>query len=182
MAGVFDLRFPTFNSQLDEEGNMEDNPFTPRPVPTVPVPLPRPPMALQPTTLPGGGPNVTIPVTPNVVRPASLTSDDESPPRPPGDITQPAPTGTGSPVIGDTSGQGQGQGKGGFNSDKFIAALRGLSAPPRPDVVKPSTPAAPRVLPIKGGNLLDFLQQVGNPRAAAPRITTLGQALGTGRY
>jgi hypothetical protein len=66
--------------------------------------------------------------------------------------------------------------------DKLITALRGVSAPPRPDVVKPSTPSLPHPLAIKAGALFDLLNQVSNPRAAAPRLNTLGGALGTGRY
>lgn len=76
-------------------------------------------------------------------------------------------------------------GGGGMPGDKLVAALRGLQAPKPPDVVKPSTPAAPQARPIQGGDqIIQLLQQLSNPRAGMrPQVpTTLGGALGTGRY
>jgi hypothetical protein len=71
------------------------------------------------------------------------------------------------------------QAQGGMASpaDKFAKMLQGVKAPPAPDVVKPSTPAAPRLSPIRGGNdLIQMLMLLGaaNPRA---QQTGLGQQL-----
>lgn len=82
-------------------------------------------------------------------------------------------------VQGNTAGQGNPQQS---RDNALITALRGVAAPPRPDVVKPTTPAAPHPLAIKAGALFDLLNQVSNPRAAMRPPTTLGGALGTGRY
>jgi len=64
----------------------------------------------------------------------------------------------------------------------LLDALRGVQAPTRPDVVKPNTPSLPQPRPIQAGQLLQLLQELSNPRAAAARPTTLGASLGTGRY
>jgi hypothetical protein len=64
----------------------------------------------------------------------------------------------------------------------ILDSLRGVTAPKPPDVVKPSTPAAPQLRPIQAGQLFQLLNELGNPRLAATRPTTLGGALGIGRY
>jgi hypothetical protein len=121
--------------------------------PFTPVPKPRPlQTALQPPMTPDGG------------------AEDISPSPGGGDVTRPPPA---SP---------DGGGSGGF-SNKLIQGLRGASAPPRPDVVKPSTPSLPRTTPIHSGELLAMLNALSNPRTQAmARPTTLGGALGIGRY
>lgn len=75
--------------------------------------------------------------------------------------------------------------QGGDFSSKLIAGLRGVQAPPGRDVVKPSTPAAPRPTnAIRGGELFAVLQALSQPGGGQqPRlIPTLGQSVGTGRY
>lgn len=72
---------------------------------------------------------------------------------------------------------------GASKDNALITALRGVASPPKPDVLKPSTPAQPHQgRAIKSGALLDLLNQVSNPRVARPAATTLGGALGIGRY
>lgn len=70
--------------------------------------------------------------------------------------------------------------------NNIVQALRGLQAPPRPDVVKPTSPAAPQVRGhIQSGDFLALLQSLSNPRQPVlgpQRATTLGGALGIGRY
>lgn len=66
--------------------------------------------------------------------------------------------------------------------NSLIQALRGVASPPKPDVLKPSTPGQPVTRAIKAGALFDLLNQVSNPRVARPAATTLGGALGIGRY
>lgn len=69
--------------------------------------------------------------------------------------------------------------------DRIAAALRGVTAPPPRDVVKPSTPAAPQMKSIQAGQLFALMDQLSNPAYAQmtpQRSTTLGGALGTGRY
>lgn len=70
-------------------------------------------------------------------------------------------------------------------SNALVGALRGIASPPKPDVVKPSTPAAPMPRPIQGGDFFSLLQSMANPRqplAGSVRGRTLGDALGIGRY
>lgn len=68
-------------------------------------------------------------------------------------------------------------------ASKLVAGLRGVQAPAKPDVVKPSTPAAPRPTnAIRGGELFAILQALSQPQQQ-PRIgPTLGQSVGIGRY
>lgn len=72
------------------------------------------------------------------------------------------------------------------SSNKLVQALRGIQAPAKPDVVKPTTPAAPQARgSIQGGDLLQLLQSLSNPRqpiVGQARPTTLGGSLGIGRY
>lgn len=67
-------------------------------------------------------------------------------------------------------------------SNALVAALRGASQPAKPDVVKPSTPAAPQTRAIQGGDFMALLQSLSNPRRPLQTPQTLGGALGTGRY
>ncbi len=69
--------------------------------------------------------------------------------------------------------------------DRIAATLRGVQAPPPRDVVKPSTPAAPQMKSIQAGQLFALLDQLSNPaytQMTPQRSTTLGGAVGTGRY
>lgn len=82
------------------------------------------------------------------------------------------------PNLGSTNAQAssttyeadrQGGGGGGQKSNNpLMEALRGLKQPPRPDVVKPSTPPPPRLMPVRGGTellqLLQTLSQVRQPQ------------------
>ena len=86
---------------------------------------------------------------------------------------------------GNTSGAVQMADKNAM-ANRITAALRGVQAPPKPDVLKPSTPAAPHApRAIQGNELLQLLNSLGNPRqplVGPGRATTLGGALGIGRY
>lgn len=64
----------------------------------------------------------------------------------------------------------------------ILDSLRGVTAPARPDVVKPSTPALPQQKAIQAGQLFQLLSELNNPRLPNRQPTTLGQSLGIGRY
>lgn len=66
--------------------------------------------------------------------------------------------------------------------DRIAQVLRGVQAPPRPDVVKPSTPHGPPVQHIQGGNIAQLLQHLYPQLAQRLPIPSLGGALGIGRY
>lgn len=67
-------------------------------------------------------------------------------------------------------------------SQKLLAGLRGVQAPPPRDVVKPTTPAAPRpTAQIQQGQLFNILSALSQrPQMRTP--PTLGGAVGIGRY
>lgn len=124
----------------------------------------------------GGGaiPGMSLPYPQNAVSPWEPTQ------------VTPAPTGSiGSlppEVSPDASPAASTNAQGGGTADKLLSALRGVQAPPKPDVVKPQTPQLPRQASLQQNVFFDLLNSLSNPRAAAPRLTTLGGALGTGRY
>lgn len=89
--------------------------------------------------------------------------------------------GTGEDWNGQVAAPGAPAG-GGFNSNNFLAGLRGVQAPKPPDVVKPTTPAAPQTKPIAGGELFALLNALSAPRTQTQMPVRLGQTLGTGRY
>lgn len=60
---------------------------------------------------------------------------------------------SGTPQMGGQGGQGSG--------NKLVDALRGIAAPPRPDVVKPSTPHLPPLRSIEGGGLIQLMASLG---------------------
>lgn len=64
----------------------------------------------------------------------------------------------------------------------ILDSLRGVTAPARPDVVKPSTPALPQTKAIQAGQLFQLLNELNNPRLPNRQPVTLGGALGIGRY
>jgi hypothetical protein len=97
------------------------------------------------------------------------------------DLSAPAPTAGPPGEATDTSGDTTGAKKG-FSADKLVQGLRGASAPPRPDVVKPTSPGLPRQVPIQSGQFLQLLNSLSNPRVPPARPGTLGGALGIGRY
>lgn len=70
----------------------------------------------------------------------------------------------------------------GPQADKIVQALRGIQPPKPPDVVKPSTPPPPQLKQIQSGDLIALIQSLSNPRQPMQRPTTLGGALGIGRY
>jgi len=151
-------------------------PPTATPVAAPPMPMPRPAIAGQdmtpgPVADLGQGP-VPIPMP----RPSNIPSLGES--------LEPSGSGVGKPLdIRPPAQQAQGMAPGGPAGDKILAALKGVQAPPKPDVVKPSTPAAPMPKATQAGDFFALLQALSNPRAAAggPPMT-LGGSLGTGRY
>jgi hypothetical protein len=77
----------------------------------------------------------------------------------------PVPLPTPKPDVGTTGGGAMAQAAGGQAMGRvnpLLEALKGVKAPPPPDVVKPSTPAAPRLTPIKGGqDLIQMLMALG---------------------
>lgn len=96
----------------------------------------------------------------------------------------PQPQSLGAALVGPEQAQAQAAPQaGGFDASKLTKALSGVQAPKSPDVVKPSTPAAPQMRAIQSGELLALLQSLGAGRAqAAARPVTLGGTLGIGRY
>lgn len=58
-------------------------------------------------------------------------------------------------------------------------ALRGVKAPPAPDVVKPSTPAAPqsKQIDLKSNAVMELLSKILSPEKPAPMLR-LGQTIG----
>lgn len=96
--------------------------------------------------------------------------------------TTPGVGGEAAPAGLDGSTAGADAPTGGFNSNNFMAGLRGVQAPKAPDVVKPGTAAPPVQRPIQSGEFLALLNALSAPRVAPQRPTTLGGALGTGRY
>ncbi len=130
-----------------------------------PPPTPAPPISTAPLT------SIPTPSVGEVLAP----HEPEGPPAPPKAPTVP----TAQPTA-----QAANQSK----LDMLAAALRGVQAPPRPDVVKPSTPHGPPIQHAQsavGGNLATVLHalypQIG-VRPQTPLPSTLGQAVGTGRY
>ncbi len=147
-------------------------PITPTPVPPSPVspvatpaPIPQPP---SPTETIGGGPSQTY----GGVGPQTPGAGGE-----PGG----GPSSLGAalePVTQNPTQQA-------MKTNAIVQALRGLQAPPKPDVVKPSTPAAPQLRSIQGGDFMALLQSLSNPRqplVGPAHAQTLGGALGIGRY
>lgn len=67
-------------------------------------------------------------------------------------------------------------------SDALLKSLRGVTAPAAPTPQKVSTPHAPQLGKIQGGQLFDLLASLGiGPQQALPGLklpSTLGQALG----
>lgn len=115
-----------------------------------------------------GGPSIGESLTPT---PAEDTGVPIPRPRP---VPQASPTAQASTAPNPSSTDALG---------RLSGALRGVAAPPRPDVVKPSTPHGPPVQHIQGGNVQALLQML-YPNLAVPRAVgpTLGSALGIGRY
>lgn len=68
------------------------------------------------------------------------------------------------------------------STSNILAGLKGVQAMGNPDVVKPSTPAAPQRSPIQSGEFLALLQSLSQPRQPMRPQQTLSQAIGTGRY
>lgn len=83
--------------------------------------------------------------------------------------------GGGAPADTGTTEAGGGMKAPGFS--KVADALRGVVAPPRPDVVKPSTPHLPNLRPIAGGELINLLASLG----ISPKdVPSLRQSIGRG--
>jgi len=101
-------------------------------------------------------------------------------PRPPqasGPIGPSTPPGVGAPQGPMPSGTPQAGG------DRLLAALRAIQAPKPPDVVKPSTPAAPTLRPIQSGlgDLMSIMGGPGSGQASPYKLPpTLLAALGGG--
>jgi hypothetical protein len=78
---------------------------------------------------------------------------------------------SGSPA-GDTgtTEAGGGAAKPGFS--KVADALRGVVAPPRPDVVKPASPHPPAIRPIQGGELINLMASLGIAPKDVPSLRT----------
>ena len=63
-------------------------------------------------------------------------------------------------------------------TNPLLEALKGVKAPPVPDVVKPSTPAAPRLTPIKGGqDLIQMLMALGSSQPGRRDLRAPGGGL-----
>jgi hypothetical protein len=150
------------------------------------VPGSAPPVATSPTPTVGAsliGP--PEPYGPPAPAPTPMPTPAEAGPGTPGTPWGPAP---GMPMSltpeSVTAGAGALNGQQNPNlaatMNRLQTAMRGVSAPPRPDVVKPSTPHAPQIARVQGGSLQDLLSTLYRPQALPPQ--TLGQNLGTGRY
>jgi hypothetical protein len=111
---------------------------------------------------------------------AALTGNVPLPrPRPEGtDVGAQSKTGAPMDITSDAQKAGAGaDGK----KPSFLDALKGVKAPPNPEVQKISTPAAPRpTTAIKGGDLMALLTALNAaPGAGGIKLpSTLGQALG----
>lgn len=153
----------------DSGAGMAPAPVNPMAPPMSPTPGTYPPVPGLapglPTSMIGGAPSATT----GQVGPAGGMAESGGLPSLGASLQGPGPGGApaGAPAPG---------------ANPLLAALRGVQAPPRPDVVKPSTPALPHQGNIQSGNLMALLQSLGYPRGAGPRPTTLGQTVGIGRY
>jgi hypothetical protein len=71
---------------------------------------------------------------------------------------------------------------GGLDTKGILGALKSVVAPPAPQAQKVSTPHAPQMAKLPGGNVAELLAQLGiGPQQAFPGLklpSTLGQALG----
>lgn len=80
----------------------------------------------------------------------------------------------------------QPQGQQGGVTKGILDSLKGVQAMPKPDVVKPSSPAVPHTAPIQAGELMAMLRALGPQAGMMPRPMTLGQDIAlrqpTGRY
>lgn len=144
------------------------------------APMGAPGLPAQPGAVPSPTPNIAPAVTPPV-QPVSLGASLE-----PG-----APAGTPMDVRsinqkrmdGNTSAPVQQAMAKQDMAQRIQAALKGVQAPPKPDVVKPTTPHGPPApRQIQGGDLMALIQSLSTPRQPMARPTTLGGALGIGRY
>jgi len=146
-------------------------PFASSPTPTVGASLIGPPEPYGPPT-PAPTPQPGDP-TAGMIGPQPMYGpQNENPPAGPLSLAPPNPGPAGAL-------NNQNPGIGGMVSN-LAQSLRGVSAPPRPDVVKPSTPHAPQIARVQGGSLQDLLSTLYRPQALPGQ--TLGQNLGTGRY
>lgn len=130
----------------------------------------------------------TAPYTaPTNNQPASLGASLEPP------MPRPRPTGTGANPTGyDTNpwsaggilGPNAGAGGGRTSAEKsaMLSALKGVVPPQAPQAQKVSTPHAPPMAKMTGGNVAELLAALGiGPQQAFPGLklpSTLGQALG----
>jgi hypothetical protein len=65
-----------------------------------------------------------------------------------------------------------------LSDKKLVDALRGVSAPRAPDVVKPGTPHLPPLRPIEGGQLIGLMASLGIQPKDLFQLPTLGASLG----
>lgn len=157
---------------LTDMGGMMPDAIPVPPMPTPGMPTLEPPAPLDaPTAAAASMPPSATPVPLPVPRPQPAKMEQFGPPIPPelGKSLEPQAT------TGQAAAQGQ-------PGDKLLAALRGVQAPAKPDVVKPTSPAAPALKTVQGGDFLAMLQALSNPRRPMASPPTLGGALGIGRY
>lgn len=170
-------------------GGMGDPSVAPPPPPIQAPPVPTPP-AVQPSPMIGGAPSQgTGQMDPmggageSAGLPSLGASLEQSPMNPgmpggsPGGLPMQAGSGQ---AIGSPAPSAQPPGPGGGSA--LLQALRGVQAPPRPDVVKPSTPALPHQQAIQSGGLFQLLQHLGYPVGQGRPAPTLGGTVGIGRY
>lgn len=66
---------------------------------------------------------------------------------------------------------------GGGTADRLLAALKGVQAPPQPQIQRIGTPALPRVNPVKTGELQQLMLALGGGNDGLKLPSTLGAAL-----
>lgn len=177
------------NSMGELGGGMSDPSVAPPPPPIQAPPVPTPP-AVQPSPMIGGAPSQgTGQMDPmggageSAGLPSLGASLQQSPMNPgmPGGSPAGLPMQAGGgQAIGSPAPSAQPPGPGGGSA--LLQALRGVQAPPRPDVVKPSTPALPHQQAIQSGGLFQLLQHLGYPVGQGRPAPTLGGTVGIGRY
>lgn len=154
--------------------------MTPVVPPVVPPPMPAPTMA--PMMGRPAEPYMTDPLVPGgqtpqvpVSAPASLGASLE--PQVPMPQPRPAEAPGGANANANAAEQA-----GNANKSAMLSALKGVVAPAAPQAQKVSTPHAPAMAKLAGGNVAELLAALGiGPQQAFPGLklpSTLGQALG----
>lgn len=177
------------NSMGELGGGMSDPSVAPPPPPIQAPPVPTPP-AVQPSPMIGGAPSQGT----GQMDPMGGAGESAGLPSLGASLQGPGGGGAVADALGGSPGGLPTQASGGQaigspapgaapgGGSALLQALRGVQAPPRPDVVKPSTPALPHQQAIQSGGLFQLLQHLGYPVGQGRPAPTLGGTVGIGRY